>query len=592
MQSLDSQEEPVSVVLAFYARVLTESKNLYMPYNAVAQSTSPNYDSGELRRSGRGSRFLRAAVPPCSRVARKKDFPCPSLRSCTSIPAHKRSGQIESQVTVAPDSEVDPLLSAARSLPPSAPDPEGWISRVGLLHPFELSCCLLLPCGSCAAVPPNQDSKRKKKNKKNKGKTAKAVDNLTVGPGESMQNEPEVTHESAPHQNRQETETENAGGQERGEPTQSVDNATPNSEETMQAGSGMNMVNHKAVPEQNLQESDSGIVGTQNASVIDSEGETETHKVMESDLASLEKKIELLQNENEFFAKKEISWNLRFEQLQSEMHSYAIKEASLENKINSMERENDSRIHKENLIGEMVAKLEEAHTGLQMQVKELESSKDNLVQENQQLTSSISLLEARVQLLENEAASFRSSTRMITEHVSEDIDSVKQVEPVSELSEKLIAVEPELVGEVNRQNDIAEHSATFPVPSTEPDVNALHEEIVSEPTDKFASSATFFETISIADVNVNGIPVAEVHPKELRLLDDLHGSAEIVQIPLDDGQVQQADVDAQYIKHEEKDAVPLSDAPLIGAPFRFVSFVAKYVSGADLVKENRRNSGR
>lgn len=30
--------------------------------------------------------------------------------------------------------------------------------------------------------------------------------------------------------------------------------------------------------------------------------------------------------------------------------------------------------------------------------------------------------------------------------------------------------------------------------------------------------------------------------------------------------------------------VPFTDAPLIGAPFRLISFMAKYVSGADLVK--------
>lgn len=33
--------------------------------------------------------------------------------------------------------------------------------------------------------------------------------------------------------------------------------------------------------------------------------------------------------------------------------------------------------------------------------------------------------------------------------------------------------------------------------------------------------------------------------------------------------------------------VPFTDAPLIGAPFRLISFIAKYVSGADLVETAR-----
>lgn len=48
------------------------------------------------------------------------------------------------------------------------------------------------------------------------------------------------------------------------------------------------------------------------------------------------------------------------------------------------------------------------------------------------------------------------------------------------------------------------------------------------------------------------------------------------------------DVESQVVvaKEDEVSAgVPLVDAPLIGAPFRFVSFVARYVSGADLAEK-------
>ncbi|KAJ6369308.1 hypothetical protein OIU78_001637 [Salix suchowensis] len=59
---------------------------------------------------------------------------------------------------------------------------------------------------------------------------------------------------------------------------------------------------------------------------------------------------------------------------------------------------------------------------------------------------------------------------------------------------------------------------------------------------------------------------------------------EIVQIPLDDSEV--SDVEMQAVETDDKSGVPLTDAPLIGAPFRLISFVAKYVSGSDLVNKD------
>lgn len=60
-------------------------------------------------------------------------------------------------------------------------------------------------------------------------------------------------------------------------------------------------------------------------------------------------------------------------------------------------------------------------------------------------------------------------------------------------------------------------------------------------------------------------------------------SGEIVQIPLDENEVRELELHAA--ERDAQTKVPLTDAPLIGAPFRFISFVAKYVSGADLVEK-------
>jgi hypothetical protein len=51
---------------------------------------------------------------------------------------------------------------------------------------------------------------------------------------------------------------------------------------------------------------------------------------------------------------------------------------------------------------------------------------------------------------------------------------------------------------------------------------------------------------------------------------------------LDDNEVPDLEMQAAETDYKSG-AVPLTDAPLIGAPFRLISFVAKYVSGGDLV---------
>lgn len=67
-------------------------------------------------------------------------------------------------------------------------------------------------------------------------------------------------------------------------------------------------------------------------------------------------------------------------------------------------------------------------------------------------------------------------------------------------------------------------------------------------------------------------------------------SGEIVQIPLNETEAQTSELQSGGAEYESMAAVPLSDAPLIGAPFRFISFVAGYVSGADLVDKNSTSS--
>lgn len=66
--------------------------------------------------------------------------------------------------------------------------------------------------------------------------------------------------------------------------------------------------------------------------------------------------------------------------------------------------------------------------------------------------------------------------------------------------------------------------------------------------------------------------------------DEPRTSSEIVPVPLDDILIHEDD--PQTLGPDvETEEVPFTDAPIVGAPFRLISFVARYVSGADLVNQ-------
>jgi len=66
--------------------------------------------------------------------------------------------------------------------------------------------------------------------------------------------------------------------------------------------------------------------------------------------------------------------------------------------------------------------------------------------------------------------------------------------------------------------------------------------------------------------------------------DEPRTSGEIVPVSLDDIQIHEDDPQPPG-SDVETDEVPFTDAPIVGAPFRLISFVARYVSGADLVNQ-------
>lgn len=209
---------------------------------------------------------------------------------------------------------------------------------------------------------------------------------------------------------------------------------------------------------------------------------------------------------------------------------------------------------------------------------ELEESKNNLLLENQQLR-------------ENSSSSSASQDASAKDRASENEELKSQIEEAYMLVEKLMAENAELVEKVHMLCVELDRPDTEIKLSEVTGPDGLTEFVKSsEPESSEATSISVPELDSLEKtlvVNDNSDSIHAEHARDLQLVpDDIE---EIVQIPLDDNDVR--DLQLQDTKNvENDDAVPITDAPLIGAPFRLISFFAKYVSGADLVSQNSSNT--
>ncbi|KAH7554655.1 hypothetical protein JRO89_XS12G0253500 [Xanthoceras sorbifolium] len=299
---------------------------------------------------------------------------------------------------------------------------------------------------------------------------------------------------------------------------------------------------------------------------------------------TLEETIKQLRNENDSHTQKEVGLEMNIVKLQCEKDLWLQKEARLEVKISQLLDESADLSSKGSISKGTIASLNNDVTRLQMQVTELEESRKNLLQENQQLAEHASSLQLQIQNLERSISSAHSfDDHKEFEHASEQEDLNAQIEAGSALVGKLITENAELVEKVNelfvklQQQSMADRLSS--TSGNDPLVRTVN---AAEPL--FESS----ENVSILSDKMESPEVVEVKEERIGVI---HGHAvpaastdsigEIVQIPLDDNEVQ--DVESQVVESEEKDGVPLTDAPLIGAPFRLISFVANYVSGSDLV---------
>ncbi|KAI3788492.1 hypothetical protein L2E82_01260 [Cichorium intybus] len=325
--------------------------------------------------------------------------------------------------------------------------------------------------------------------------------------------------------------------------------------------------NHAIVNNQNLNSENTDFYNKQR--VVDSDRESisgaETSISVDSNLlnreASLEQKIKELQEQLEVHVLREADLERNILQSQKERDLWNHKETEFETRILHLQTEKDSWLQKEALV----ASLNKDNARLQAQVMELKEHVSNL--------------QSKIHDLENSIATNLSSQR--TKHVTENEEMNSQLESSRALIEKLVSENEKLIENVNNLNaDLDQKSVMV--------TNSEFETSATE-TDPIMPSSP--EKVSVSDKIMESVKNDVVKFKSNNSVNDLNRvsmeSGEIVQISLDENDVITGPTSTNIEKAKAgSDPVPLTDAPLIGAPFRFISLVARYVSGADLVEKS------
>ncbi|XP_021312227.1 uncharacterized protein LOC8083667 isoform X1 [Sorghum bicolor] len=454
------------------------------------------------------------------------------------------------------------------------------------------------------------DSK-KKRNKKKKGNQGKNAADVTSNAGEAAPQH--HNHEPAPTDHHKGYDADDAMSSV-GEGVPQYKNHQPNLladhngttayETTSSIGEGiacyqnnepmMTQENHKA---SNAVPADQRSVGLSESSV-----ELDMHRLYEAKLDKLHETIKQLENEKSLWLQKVSIMEGELEKLHSEVGCHAQNEVLLEGKVNSLQSGydvlikkeevlddkvrridniNDTLTHQEALLKERLSGLEETNKALLVQVKMLEDASNNTSEENQMLVQKIDELDSRLQALEAKCAPSEASMIEKAKFPVPDNKVMDQVDFAnSPLQQQTIGFS-EVISKGNKL--IAERGLGSSV-QINPDNS--YGQIYDIPSNAYASNYPEEASIQLPEIGTSNSIVqghVDVSVNEHRF-DGPRPSEEIVPVPLDDIEIHEDDPQ-QPGAADEIDEVPFSDAPIIGAPFRLISFVARYVSGADLVNQ-------
>ncbi|XP_049373314.1 COP1-interactive protein 1 [Solanum verrucosum] len=339
---------------------------------------------------------------------------------------------------------------------------------------------------------------------------------------------------------------------------------------------------------------------------------------------NLENKVKEMEKETENKVQKEVSLEERISLLVDEVENSNSTMVSLEEKVKETEKERGNWVQKEKSFREIISSLSGDNALLETQVKEFEELRTNMLQENQLLKANIQVLQTQVYNLEKSA---RPPCLPIGHEMNtpENGDLNSEVVATQALVDKLIDENAELVEKVKnlyvkleRRGPPMEVSSYLgaDVITTSSEAarianesalgshkipGAVHEheldhttEPKSQPSEAVLQSSERLQSLKdTIDKAVSDDEHVSKIDSRIAVNSSEIESDEIVQIPLDENEVQSADLEVTSVDQDQyEEEVPLTNAPLIGAPFRLISFFARYVSGADLVNKNSATSNR
>ncbi|XP_042440849.1 kinesin heavy chain-like isoform X2 [Zingiber officinale] len=351
------------------------------------------------------------------------------------------------------------------------------------------------------------------------------------------------------------------------------DDAMPDSEKVaVQNGSGV---------EESRNIDTSTNVDVQSVGISESEMEHDKHRILEEKFAKVQEQFRHLETERTLWLQRQVNLEENVKSLKVEFDSYVQKEAILEQKLQHFESENDTLKHAE----ERIVGVEEDSIVLDMQVKGLERSRYILLEENQQLRQNIAALEQKIQFLEAKSTSHETLTEKMTKLLE---GAIPVHESLSAFVRDQVSTSAEISSKVDEHYLVSEkhdeHASTAELNHTETQVRSSSPSHLLETDGKITESVVPEEEfVANGAVNLDSETVGQpgVQPLLVEPRISEVGTVIFDEIQIYEDNKREMIINDDPVPHEE---VPFTDAPLIGAPFRLISFMAKYVSGADLAK--------
>lgn len=344
---------------------------------------------------------------------------------------------------------------------------------------------------------------------------------------------------------------------------------------------------------------------------------------------TIEKEIKRLKDENSSWLQREANTQEEIKSLKDEKQLWLQKEVFREEEIERLKVENCSLLNKEAIAEDEVKRLRFENFHLQKEVEEMKKSLESLSLEHQRLTAQRVAVQTGIQQLERNAtvhsqleqdiaitATPEASKRWLGWGSAKDPvaeaariaeDSRMQKEAAAAIVEKLVIENTELMEKVNELGTIVDQlnkkCNAFAESEVRVQETAQDTTVLSPPTFKENSSSTKLSngvgltndpSVSIVNYDVTSYTKSEIveitaskDPVSMGNGDNGISASNSIGTVEEFKQITsnsvREPVDMAFQK-TSKETVPFSDAPVMGAPIRLVSFLTKYVSGADLVK--------